>query len=498
MRRVVRSFAVSAVLMTLLASCGPRYDRSALNTTASSDGLSPGAPVADGASGPTTTQGSTTTGGTSGTTTTTGGVATSGGTTTGGATAARSGSLAGQTYRGVTATEVTIGIMASRTVNSAYEALGASDAGFPDPLDQVPPIVKWINDHGGVAGRKLKVAWHFRDDLSQDTDDAKMQQMCTDFVQDKKVFLVTSIYQAHTGAPCLADAGIPLIESGAGPARHGIPTYDDLGGYYMTPNQISMGRYARSMIEGIAKQGFFTGNVKVGLLYMGFPWAKAGVENGLKPALAKLGVKLTDEQEMRPIERASDLAGAQAEISNAVLRFKQKGINRVLGMDDQLTGFMTGAEQQDYYPRYGMGSLSLFGAPEGNPDSLKDSALVGTNVQMDVRPRWRGAQPAPEKTCRKIYIDSRQAPDDELAWGLMEWHCEGLFFIKAALDRMTELSPQGLIAAAQSLTNAYVPIGVYGMHIAPRHYDGASKARLLKFYPSCGCVKYDGPAYAIP
>ena len=353
------------------------------------------------------------------------------------------GSIAGKTYRGVTAADLTIGIMASQTINSAYEALGASGAAFPDPVKQVEPIVKWINEHGGVAGRKLKVAWHFRDDLSQDTDDAKMQQACTDFVQDKKVFLVQSIYQGHTMAPCLADADIPLIESGVGPARHGIPNYDALGGYYMTPNQMSLGRYSRSMVEGIAKQGFFKGSVKVGLLYMGFPWARAGVQNGLKPALAKLGVKLVDEQEMRPIERASDLAGAQAEISNAVLRFKQKGINRVMGIDDQITSFMTGAEQQDYYPRYGMGSLSLFGASESNPDSMKDTALVGTNVPIDVRPQWRGAQPAGEKTCRKIYIDSRQAATDELAWGLMELHCEGLFWIKALqLHCKRELRPR--------------------------------------------------------
>jgi ABC-type branched-subunit amino acid transport system substrate-binding protein len=407
------------------------------------------------------------------------------------------GSIATQTYRGATKDSITIGVMASETVNQAYEALGATGA-FPDPKAQVEPIVKWINANGGVAGRKLEIVWHMRDDLGSDTDDTKMQQACTDFVQDKKVFLVTSIYQAHGMAPCLADNDIPLIESGAGPAHYGVPTFDKLGGYYVTPNQISVDRYARSLVEGIAKQGFFKGSVRVGLIYMGFDYAHAAVERSLKPALKKLGVTLTDEQELRPIERASDFAGTQAEVSNAVLRFKQKNINRVIGLEDQATTFMTSAEQQDYYPRYGIGSLSLFGAAESYPESMDDTALVGSNVQMDVRPQYRGAPLEGEKVCRKLYLDSKQAPDDELAWGLMEWHCEGFFFIKAVLDRLTVLSSRGVIAAIESLGTAYKPITVYGMRLARGQYDGVARVRPLKFVADCTCLKYAGSAYAIP
>jgi ABC-type branched-subunit amino acid transport system substrate-binding protein len=488
--------ALCAAVALLGASCGPRYERTDATTAGNATellpategtelgGTAPSGPTANrpAAGAPTGSSGSPSQ------------------TATGGppAVAPKPGSIAGQTYRGVTTQAVTVGVMASQTVNAAYEALGASGASFPDPVKQIEPIVKWINEHGGVAGRKLQLAWHFRDDLSQDTDDTKMQQACTDFTQDKKVFLVTSIYQAHGMAPCLRDNDITLIESGAGPAQYGTPTFDSLDGYYVTPNQISVRRYAVALVQGLAKRGFFAGGAKVGLVYMGFPYAQTAVKSGLKPELKRLGVTLVDEQELRPIERASDFAGTQAEVSNAVLRFKQKGINRIISLEDQATTIMTAAEQQDYFPRYGLGSLSLFGAADSNPDSMKDSTLVGFNVQMDVLPRYRGASPAPEKTCRKIYLESRQAPDDELAWGLMEWHCEGFFFIKAALDGMQEVSSKGLVASIESLGTSYPSFTTYGMRLAANRYDGVAMARPLKFVPDCTCIRYAGSAYTIP
>ena len=388
--------------------------------------------------------------------------------------------------------------MASENINAAAEAFGATGAAFPDPVKQVTPIVTWINKHGGVAGRKLQIAWHFRDDLSQDTDDTKMQEACTDFTQDKKVFLVTSIYQGHGMAPCLARSDIALVESGAGPNRNGTPNFDSLQGYYVTPNQISVGRYSVALVDALAKRGYFSGNAKVGLIYMGFPYAHAAVQNALLPELKRRGIKLADQQELRPIERASDFAGTQAEVSNAVLRFKQERINRLISLEDQATTIMTAAEQQDYYPNYGLGSASLIGAAASNPDSMKNSTLVGFLVPGDVLPKDRGASPPQEKICRQIYIDSRQKPDDELGWGLMELHCEGLFFIKHVLDRMTTLSTRGLISAIESIGTSYKPLTVYGMRLAPGRYDGASKARALKFWPDCTCIKYAGPTYNLP
>jgi ABC-type branched-subunit amino acid transport system substrate-binding protein len=493
-RERVAGLALCVAVVLLAASCGPRYERTDATGADAASELAPAAGSTD-LDGTTQANGTTRGAAVPGATIQGG---TTPGTTAGGpsATAVKPGSIAGQTYRGATAQAITVGVMASQTVNAAYEALGATGASFPDPVEQIEPIVKWINANGGVAGRKLQIAWHFRDDLSQDTDDTKMQQACTDFTEDKKVFLVTSIYQAHGMAPCLRDADIPLVESGAGPAQYGTPTFDSLDGYYVTPNQISVSRYSVALVQGLAKRGFFT-SAKTGLVYMGFPYAKSAVEKAMKPELKRLGVTLLDEQELRPIERASDFAGTQAEVSNAVLRFKQKGINRIISLEDQATTIMTAAEQQDYYPRYGLGSLSLFGAADSNPESMKDTTIVGFNVQLDVLPRYRGASPAAEKTCRKIYLDSRQAPDDELAWGLMSWHCEGFFFIKNALDRMTTLSSKGLIAAIESIGTQYPTFTTYGMRMAAGRYDGVAMARPLKFLPDCPCIKYAGPSYRI-
>ena len=150
---------------------------------------------------------------------------------------------------------------------------------------------------------------------------------------------------------------------------------------------------------------------------------------------------LTDEQKLRELQRASDFAGTQAEVSNAVIRFKSKSITRVIGLEDQATTFMASAEQQSYFPRYGLGSNSLVGAAESYPKSMKDTTLVGFSIAQDVLPEDQGGPTGePEKICRQIYIDSGQDPADALGWGIQRTHCDGFFFLKTVLDRMPTVS----------------------------------------------------------
>jgi hypothetical protein len=405
----------------------------------------------------------------------------------------------GATARGVTATSITIGVMASGNINAAAAAFGVAGTTYPDPKQQVEPLVKWINAHGGVAKRQLKIEWHLRDDLSGDTDAAKNQAACTDFVQDKQVFLVTSVYQGHGMAPCLAPAGIPLIESGAGPAHYGIPAYDNLGGYYVTPDQISLSRYTTTLIDNLAARGFFAAGTKVGLVYMGYPYATAAVDHFLKPALARHNVKLVDEQQLRELQRASDFAGTQAEVSNAVLRFKSKGIDRVIGLEDQATTFMASAEQQSYFPRYGLASASLVGAAQAYPKSMLNSTLVGYSIPQDVLPADQGGPSGnDEKVCRQLFLDSGQDPANDLQWGIQRLHCDGFFYIKAVLDRTATLTAKGYVAAVEATGDGYVSMNNYGTHFAPGHYDGVAKGRPLEYVDACKCLRWTGPAFQVP
>ena len=63
---------------------------------------------------------------------------------------------------------------------------------------------------------------------------------------------------------------------------------------------------------------------------------------------------------------------------------------------------MTSAEQQNYFPTYGMGSVSLFEAAGANPDSMKNSAIVGVSPALDVLPENQDGPLSPfETTCRQ-------------------------------------------------------------------------------------------------
>ena len=271
-RRVVAVAAVAVVLA--VSACGPRYE----SPTASA-----GQPLAnDGldaaGSSPTGVLGALPGGAVPPGATATPGAVVPGGVAQPGQAAGSPGAAApgaaqpAVAARGVTADTVRIGVYASKTINNALAALGATGA-FPDPERQVTPIVKWINANGGLRGRKLEIEWHFRDDTSGATDAAHAAgRRARTSCRTARCSSSRASTRRTRMAPCLAAAGVPLVETGAGPPWIGVPAYD-LGGYYVTPNQISVDRYSKALVDGLASRGYFARNAKVGLVYMGYPHA---------------------------------------------------------------------------------------------------------------------------------------------------------------------------------------------------------------------------------
>lgn len=415
-------------------------------------------------------------------------------------TDAAPGAAVAATYRGVTADTVTIGVLASRNTQQAAAAAGLSSVDPGDPVKQVEALVAHLNRNGGVAGRELAVEWHFRDDTSSDTTAAQYQAACEDFTHDKQVFGVLTAFGGGPMAHCLAERDHFLIETN-GVQFFDTSVYQQLGDYYFTPGMMSLDHYAAALVDGVARQGYFdTTGAKFGLYYYDKPEEHRTIEQVVKPALARLGVTVTDEHAAMFPQSTSDTGPAQAETQNAVLRFKSRGVTHVL-MPTLASPMFFGlaAEQAAYRPTYGVGTYGVpFLFADNFPQQAANSMAVGFMPAMDVHQADRdGDLSQRERLCRQIMNDAGMDTSQDVPWVAMVWHCDVFFFFDEIADRAADLTPSGLAAAAESIGESYESPVNFAVRITPRRHDGPVEMRRLVFHKDCGCFRYAGEPYRV-
>jgi hypothetical protein len=506
------AFVPLALAGLLTTACGSSLNldtQKALDAAARGEGGDGSFTSADGTVGSTGAQGVAAVGGTGSSTTVSGGGGSvaGGGTTGSGSTSAAGASGAGPAGTtgagpkarsaglgpGVTDTTIKVGAIIATNVNEAQAAFGGSYV-FPDEKKQHQPLIDYINAHGGIAGRKVLIDYYTVDATSNQDFATFAQAVCTHFTQDVKVFAV--IWAGDDTAPCLADAGVPLlISSPSSAAYYGTKTYDALGGYYLSINNIAFPRYMRGMAEGLVRMGWFPKGAKVGIAYMGIPTEVNGIENFLKPTLRRLGVNIVDTEKFPELQRQSDYSQTVAQAQGAALRFKSEGITHVIVPDTQGTTFMDAAQNNDYHPLYATTSYigPVTTAPYV-PEQLPGAVGFGFVPLLDVLPVDQGGPVSPaEPLCRKL-MQQGGGDTGDVSWQIMRFHCDGYFILRDALAGVKTPNAAALTAGIEALGTRFQSSVVPGTRFAPGHYDGAMTIRPFKFIESCTCFRYSGPA----
>ena len=420
------------------------------------------------------------------------------GSTGGGSTGGGTGGAQTALPRGVTASTITIGVMYDREMNQEAAAFGAdtSTGGFPDPKPQVDGIVKYLNEHGGIDGKKIVQVVYDRGTCPSCSDASSDQAACAKFTQDNHVYAVISVYQAHGQAPCLAKAGVPLIEAGNGPPRRGTQPYDSLGAFYVTPNQIDFTRYCTTVVDGLNNLGFFKGQ-KVGIAYYDSAVEHVGVQKGCLPEMKRLGVNLKGTVAMPYQQTPADYSEDVSAANTGVLQFQQQGITRVVLLDDQNTTFASSAENQHYYPKYGMssiGSPAAFAAAQ--PKSAPGMVGVGYDPVADLGTADNVRIGPGEDLCKQIMVKyTNQRPSNALDWGIMQWHCDGFFFLRELLKRNLTFAIANWARAIAAVGTSFQSASVLGTDFGTGRFDGVSEFRPLAYNTDCKCIHYTGPAF---
>ena len=115
--------------------------------------------------------------------------------------------------RGVTSTTIKLGINHSAPLGPAFAAVGfAGDPAATDERRIAEILVKYINSHGGLNGRKIIPVYNEYDAVGGGTWDSLAAEACQRFVNDEKVFAVVSGHVGQTDSllDCLAKGKTPL------------------------------------------------------------------------------------------------------------------------------------------------------------------------------------------------------------------------------------------------------------------------------------------------
>jgi hypothetical protein len=250
------------------------------------------------------------------------------------------------------------GAEALQLAGSAGTCNSACQSSFSYSQDtMLKAVTDWANAHGGLAGRQIKIVKYSLSLADAGTRGAAvMEEACQSWTKDNHVeaLVLNNVVNEQLMA-CAAQHQLPVID---GDYSQYVPDKQDLPGTgrfdYASANFV-LDDAAKYYIHALADQHFLSSGNKVGLIYKEGVVNERVIKNTLTPELQRLGFSISATA---PWNDANQ--GQQSLWTQAAVNFENKHIDRVLafgGWDFGIAPFAKAADNQKYYPRYGVSSL---------------------------------------------------------------------------------------------------------------------------------------------
>jgi len=391
---------------------------------------------------------------------------------------------------GVTASTVKIGVYTAQGFDKAASAFGFSQIKTGDQAAMAKAVMAYVNAHGGAAGRKM-VPVIYDVDVSKDKS-SEYQAACSAWTEDERVYAlatpVGTIGDALIG--CLARKGVIVSASGEIKDERFFQRYAD---YFYMPGDLNLTQILARNVDALSAAGWFGKSPKIALLRQDTLEEKNAATDGLRPALARHGLRLEDE--FATIGQANDY-------QSAVLRFQSRGITHVMFTSTSPLSFGLAAEPQAYRPKYGMHSRNSPGAllqPTMPSSQLQGSMGMGWQPMNDVDGRRDpGKISDRQQLCLKLIKDAGQDPSVRVTAVIGLWLCDSILFLDDVLDRTSDFAPAGFRAAAETLRHNQAA-STFLSSLAPgRTHDGARGFRMFAYATDCSCFRYTTPLRRFP
>lgn len=379
--------------------------------------------------------------------------------------------------------------------------MGADDSGS-DAQANNRALVKALNERGGLAGRKINPVFYTIDGSAADAT-TQEQAACAAFTQDNRVEVSLGGGVGETFFACMLKARVPFVSSdpSVGLDTEALSRFPN--GF--NPPGLNTDRQARAYMETSLSTGWLSNTNKLGVLLSGCPWGPRTYEKIVLSLAKQRGIptQFYDLGCPRPgVAAVSEGANA---VSNAVLRFRSEGVDRVLflagtGDASNYVLFTNNAESQGYHPGYiaGSGTLAAAWHAAGVTSEAQAANTCGAGwlPVVDLTERLQSAQ---AKICDDL-ARKGGAPEQEQPAGL-RLSCDSFLLLDAALKRsggsgtLSALRPaiEGLDASA--FVSAITTGGATSF--GPTKHDGATQVRSYAFESSCRCFRHNAPASAV-
>jgi len=387
-----------------------------------------------------------------------------------------------------------VGIRYPSNSNGLITSVGFSGVNPGDSRAMAQAVVDDINGRGGIAGRRI-APLYFPFDVTASVapggGDGEQQKACAAFTEDNKVFAVVSpIVSGDVLQACLAKRGVVFVDD-----NWNYFTTDMSAANYWDPAYPNPLRSVPALVDRLVANGFLTKNAKIGAVYQDLPSRQMLVDQALRPALVRHGLKL-DSTVAWTASRADALAGG-------VVKFRAAGVTHVFVLDPgglETFGWMTAAESQGYHPKYALDTRNYPFLQQGQSpaNQLINACGIGWVPAADVGLRPNAELSPAERRCLAVVAKAGQNMGDATNVRVAFAYCDTLEFLKAAAgDGRAGLSLTSIKVGGEGLADRYAPTGTFSARFGPRRHDGASAARDLVFDGPCRCFRYTGPVFSI-
>jgi hypothetical protein len=423
-----------------------------------------------------------------------------GGNITGGTTGVDLGQAAGgPDGPGITDEAVKV-VFVAVDLDAVKKVTGFNTASVGDQEAQVQALEDWVNDNGGLAGRKLDAVFRLYD-ASKDTPAAE-EQLCNQITQDDKAFAVVMTGQYQTNArPCYADRQTLVLDASLYAMSEEY--FDTYSPYLWTASFPEYGAFVRSYVEALQGEGFFEGQEKVGLVAADSPVNRETIENLAVPLLEDAGV----EPDVAWID-TTDTGTLFEGLTQAAVTFRSGGIDRVmfLGGSRLAALFSSAAATQDgFAPRYAISSFDnptyfINNADKVPPGTVDDMVGIGFHPPQDVPD---SELPFPtsekEKECLKIYSDAGITFSSRESARVALPYCDAARLLKLGADGMAADASFNAAAWAQAVDRdggSFQTSSGFGNALGDGGRAAAGGYRVMRYDEAKKHFVYEGPEVA--
>ena len=359
----------------------------------------------------------------------------------------------------------------------------------------VQGLVAGINADGGLNGRQLEPV-EYEWDSSSDDWSLDASAACAMFTQDNDVSIVLDTAFGTVGGfrSCLEDAGVASIQT----LSEGSAASSAAATLHANPSSMTVDRAYVSVLDGLTGTDYLTADNQVGVIVENCPDNVTAYDETIKPLITSLGLK-------EPIDASVDCAtgfaaatAASAAVNNAVLKFNDAGVDRVMFIGDNeyilLLFFSGAASSQAYTPGYLLSS-------NAQPNAMLTSLAVDQQPQM----HGVGNQPfndidsaelsAVDQRCVELASAGGVNPVTYGDKGLLVFECAPFLLLEAALQATNGSAiATDLAEAISALDTTYVGPGIVegATRFSDTDRDGPAMVRVFEFDDSCSCLQYTG------